>query len=44
VWGKRVGGDGRNVKEELNAALAEAVRVVLEERRCAVLDCVLESI
>jgi len=43
AWGKRVGGDG-NVKEELNAAIAEAVRVVLEERRCAVLDCVLESI
>jgi len=44
VWGKRVGGDGGNVKEELHTAVAEAVRVVLEERRCAVLDCVLESI
>ncbi|KAJ7255457.1 thiamine diphosphate-binding protein [Mycena haematopus] len=44
AWGKRVGGDGYNVKEELNATLAEAVRIVLEERRCAVLDCVLESI
>ncbi|KAF7370478.1 hypothetical protein MSAN_00679600 [Mycena sanguinolenta] len=44
VWGKRVGGDGGNVKEELHAAFAEAVRVVLEERRCAVLDCVLDSI
>ncbi|KAJ7654518.1 thiamine pyrophosphate enzyme, N-terminal TPP binding domain-containing protein [Mycena polygramma] len=44
VWGKRVGGDGGNVKEALSAAMAEAVRVVLEERRCAVLDCVLESI
>ncbi|KAF8216676.1 thiamine diphosphate-binding protein [Mycena galopus ATCC 62051] len=44
VWGKRVGGDGGNVKEELKTAFAEAVRVVLEERRCAILDCVLESI
>ncbi|KAF7356455.1 hypothetical protein MVEN_00978600 [Mycena venus] len=44
VWGKRVGGDGGNVKEEFDAAIAEAVRVVLEERRCAILDCVLESI
>ncbi|KAJ6581669.1 thiamine diphosphate-binding protein [Mycena capillaripes] len=44
VWGKRVGGDGGNVKEAFNTAIAEAVRVVLEERRCAVLDCVLESI
>ncbi|KAJ6518944.1 thiamine diphosphate-binding protein [Mycena sanguinolenta] len=44
VWGKRVGGDGGNLKEELHAAFAEAVRVVLEERRCAVLDCVLDSI
>ncbi|KAJ7504246.1 thiamine pyrophosphate enzyme, N-terminal TPP binding domain-containing protein [Mycena galericulata] len=44
AWGKRVGGDGGNVKEELESAVAEAVRVVLEERRCAVLDCALESI
>lgn len=44
AWGKRVGADGGNVKEELSAAVAEAIRVVLEERRCAVLDCVLESI
>jgi len=44
AWGKRVGVDGGNVKEELSAAMAEAIRVVLEERRCAVLDCVLESI
>ncbi|KAJ7759144.1 thiamine pyrophosphate enzyme, N-terminal TPP binding domain-containing protein [Mycena metata] len=44
AWGKRVGADGGNIKEELNTAVAEAVRVVLEERRCAVLDCMLESI
>lgn len=44
VWGRRVGGDGGNVKEDFNTAIAEAVRVVLEERRCAVLDCVLDSI
>ncbi|KAJ7491996.1 thiamine pyrophosphate enzyme, N-terminal TPP binding domain-containing protein [Mycena latifolia] len=44
VWGKRVGGNGGNVKEEFQSVIAEAVRVVLEERRCAVLDCVFESI
>ncbi|KAJ7781950.1 thiamine pyrophosphate enzyme, N-terminal TPP binding domain-containing protein [Mycena maculata] len=44
AWGKRVGGDGGNVKEELESVVAEAIRIVLEERRCAVLDCVLESI
>jgi hypothetical protein len=44
VWGKRVGGDGGNVKDALESVIAEAVRVVLKERRCAVLDCVLDSI
>ncbi|KAJ7180790.1 thiamine diphosphate-binding protein [Mycena filopes] len=44
AWGKRVGGGEGDIKEELNTAIAEAVRVVLEERRCAVLDCVLQSI
>ncbi|KAJ6498297.1 thiamine pyrophosphate enzyme, N-terminal TPP binding domain-containing protein [Mycena vulgaris] len=44
AWGKRVGGDGGNVKEEFEAVIAEAVRVVVEERRCAVVDCVFESI
>ncbi|KAK7025158.1 thiamine pyrophosphate enzyme, N-terminal TPP binding domain-containing protein [Favolaschia claudopus] len=44
AWGKRVGGNGGNLKEEFNTALSEAVRVVLDERRCAVVDCVLESI
>ncbi|KAJ7696509.1 thiamine diphosphate-binding protein [Mycena rosella] len=44
VWGKQVGGNGGRVKEEFESVIAEAVRVVLEERRCAVVDCVLESI
>ncbi|KAF7309933.1 hypothetical protein MIND_00365700 [Mycena indigotica] len=45
VWGKRIGtGEhGRNLQTEIDTAMAEAVRVVLEEKRCAVLDCVLDS-
>lgn len=45
AWGKRVGMQGVNGgdKEELESALREAVRVVVEDRRCAVLDCVIES-
>ncbi|KAJ7066447.1 thiamine pyrophosphate enzyme, N-terminal TPP binding domain-containing protein [Mycena amicta] len=47
AWGKRIGvhvRPGNDLKEELSEAMSEAVRVVLEERRCAVLDCVLDSI
>jgi thiamine pyrophosphate-dependent acetolactate synthase large subunit-like protein len=39
AWGRRV-----SRAEELRGALQEAVAAVLEERRCAVLDCVLEAI
>jgi hypothetical protein len=31
-------------KAELEKALDDAVKVVLEERRCAVLDCILDGI
>ena len=42
AWGRRVGADGG--RDALVNVIAEAVSVVLDERRCAVLDCVLESI
>ncbi|KAF8988241.1 thiamine diphosphate-binding protein [Cyathus striatus] len=41
AWGARVDGGDR---KELDRVMQEAVRVVLEEGRCAVLDCVIESI
>lgn len=41
AWGTRVAGGGRAA---LEGALAEGVRVVVEEGRCAVVDCVLESV
>ncbi|KAJ6619921.1 thiamine diphosphate-binding protein [Mycena sp. CBHHK59/15] len=45
VWGKRAGGDSdKSAKEDLESVIGEAVRIVLEERRCAVVDCVLDSI
>ena len=39
AWGKRV-----LEADNVQASLEEAIRVVLEEKRCAVLDVVLESI
>ncbi len=30
--------------DELRGAFEEAIRVVMEERRCAVIDCIIESI
>ncbi len=41
AWGKRVVGSDATALEEV---LAEAVNVVVKERRCAILDCILESI
>ena len=38
-WGKKV-----SQAVELEQAIREGIRVVTEERRCAVLDCVLERI
>ncbi|KAJ8583334.1 thiamine diphosphate-binding protein [Rhizopogon salebrosus TDB-379] len=39
AWGKRVA-----VGDPLEETMAEAVRIVVEERRCAIVECVLESI
>jgi hypothetical protein len=39
AWGRKVAH-----ASELKGAIQEAVRVVKEERRCAVLDCLIESI
>lgn len=49
AWGRKVSVDlaveeGKGVKELLEETITEAVRVVVEDRRCAVVDCVLESI
>ena len=41
AWGKRIDEGGR---EDLVHVIEEAVNVVLDQRRCAVVDCVLESI
>jgi hypothetical protein len=41
AWGKRVTTGG---KAALESAISEAVKVVVNERRCAVVDCLLESI
>jgi hypothetical protein len=40
AWGKRVSTGG---KAALESAILEGVRVVVSERRCAVIDCLLES-
>ncbi|CAK5267760.1 unnamed protein product [Mycena citricolor] len=42
AWGKKIAGNGN--QSDLEKGLAEAVRAVIEERRCAVVDCVLESV
>lgn len=39
AWAKRVS-DMRELKD----AIKEAIRVVIEEKRCAVLDCIVDSI
>lgn len=39
AWGKRV-----TIRAELGSSMKEAIDVVRNERRCAVLDCVIESI
>ena len=39
AWGKRVSGPS-----EIEGTIREAIGIVRDERRCAVLDCVLESI
>ncbi|KAF9219155.1 thiamine diphosphate-binding protein [Gyrodon lividus] len=48
AWGRKISADlavdGESVQELLQETIAEAVRVVVQERRCAVVDCVLECI
>ena len=48
VWGRKISVDfateERNGQQLLQETIAEAVRVVVEDRRCAVVDCVMESI
>ena len=54
AWGERLGGsigssasDSHNegsLQQKMDSVISEAVRVVLEEKRCAVVDCILESI
>ncbi|KAF8184213.1 thiamine pyrophosphate enzyme, N-terminal TPP binding domain-containing protein [Pholiota molesta] len=53
AWGAHIGGpvdstpeaqDGHALQKRLESVIQEAVRVVLEEKRCAVVDCILESI
>lgn len=39
AWGKRI-----SLAAELEGAISDGIKVVTEERRCAVLDCVIESI
>ena len=46
VWGRRVGvaGTAESGKEGLNGIIEQAVKIVLEEHRSAVVDCVIQSI
>lgn len=44
AWGQRVGEGKNRGKAALEAVINEAVKVVIQEKRCAVVDCVLESI
>ena len=39
AWGRKI-----SRASDLQEAIREGIRVVLEEERCAVLDCVLEGI
>jgi len=41
AWGRKIGVGELAGSAEVEKSIAEAIRVVLEERRCAVLDCVL---
>ncbi|TFK66123.1 thiamine diphosphate-binding protein [Pluteus cervinus] len=52
AWGKRIGGENRNqitadpdfsYPKLLESTIKDAIRVVLQENRCAVVDCVLEG-
>jgi hypothetical protein len=41
AWGRKVGVGEYTGQTALEKSIAEAIKVVLEEKRCAVLDCVL---
>lgn len=50
AWGTRVGGSavkpateetGSKLLKDLNDVITKAVRIVLEEKRCAIVDCML---
>ncbi|KAH9480074.1 Benzoylformate decarboxylase [Psilocybe cubensis] len=45
AWGARVGDVVTNSpKDTLTSTIDKAIKIVLEEKRCAVVDCILESI
>lgn len=44
AWGRRVGLGEDGTKEKIEKVVKEALRVVLQEKRCAVIDCVIEAI
>lgn len=44
AWGNRVGDKVDKGRHTLLDVIEEAVKVVLDQRRCAVVDCILESI
>lgn len=41
AWGRKVGVGEFSSQAAVEQNIAEAIKVVLEEKRCAVLDCVL---
>ncbi|KAF9490577.1 thiamine diphosphate-binding protein [Pleurotus eryngii] len=44
AWGRRLGLGEDGTKEKVENAVKEALRVVLQEKRCAIIDCVVETI
>ncbi|KAF9448782.1 thiamine diphosphate-binding protein [Macrolepiota fuliginosa MF-IS2] len=42
AWGQKIGVGEYTRKETIERSITEAIKVVLEQKRCAVLDCVLE--
>ncbi|KAJ8521724.1 hypothetical protein ONZ45_g1626 [Pleurotus djamor] len=44
AWGKKIGLAQSCLKAAVENAVTEAVKAVIEEKRCAVLDCVVESL
>jgi hypothetical protein len=44
AWGTRVGVGELTGRSALEKAIEDAVNIVIHEKRCAILDCVLDSI